>query len=256
MTAEAPQVISIYPPLLKANLTARLTGLALPQSPIVEIDGAIAEVIDSSQQDIWFKTPSTARSGHRLLFVRSNGLTLRHPVEIVGDAQIPNDARTAPVTDATTSPPDSGPADPVEPARLTGRFTADPIEAGAIRMQVVEHQGNELTLEVVLPPDDRLRASAFHLIFDKNIMRYKAARPTNAADIFKAELIADNRLAIGWILSDDALSISQLTFELVGVGEARLDFPALHRTARDQRNQPVRALNWSAGSVRVSEESP
>ena len=35
---------------------------------------------------------------------------------------------------------------------------------------------------------------------------------------------------------------ARLTFDLIGVGEARLEFPTLHRSARDEFNQPLRAI--------------
>ena len=256
MTEETPRVLSISPKRLKPDITARLTGIRLPKAPAVEIDGNAATVINSSQREIWFKTPLRMRSGHRLLFIRSENVTIRYPVEIIGSTSTVPEAPPPNLSDATVLTTDAGSTSPGASARLSARFTADPMTSDAIRIELVEARANEITLQLIMPPNDVLRASAFHITFDKNLVRYRVARPSNGTDIFKAELIADNRLAIGWIFRDNAMPTARLTFDLIGVGEARLEFPTLHRSARDEFNQPLRAIMWRAGSIRVSESTP
>ena len=134
---------------------------------------------------------------------------------------------------------------------LRAEFTSDPVGRGAVFIEADTDVEGELTLFVRGP---RAWGMAFHLDYDRNLLRLRSASPSGQRMAHTAE-IGPGRLAGGQAITGGGEHVFELRFVLLGRGEGRVAFPARYRTRRDTANQPI-PTDWAEGSVRVREVAP
>lgn len=131
---------------------------------------------------------------------------------------------------------------------LRAEFVSDPVAAGAVYMEADTATDGELLLRVRTPDAWGI---AFHLDYDRNLLRLRSATPADEAAAHTAE-IGPGRTAAGQALRGGGEHLFELRFVLLGRGEGRITFPQRYRTRRDAANQPI-PTGWTDGSLRIRE---
>ncbi len=244
-------------PVVEAEL-ATLKGIRLPKDSMIVIDGQSALIERRSPRDIAFRVPSRVAPGHRLLLLRSPSLkrAIRHPIEVMGPHSRVGTQPPAAI-DFGTGTTQAQSTDANVPEPLQALFAADPVTEGAVAISALDQMAGQLQLRISLPESARpVWGAAFHLLYDPNIMVFRSVSNKPSSHTFQAQEPLSGRLAIGWVVEAEDQGQLVLNFDLVGSGEARLEFPVHHRTLRDVDNTPLPQVSWLTGSVRVREVSP
>ncbi|MEE2758078.1 MAG: IPT/TIG domain-containing protein [Myxococcota bacterium] len=260
LSGATPTIRTVSPNPMVLGERATVKGLLFPADSRVFVDGQNATVEDISGREITIRVPRQAAAGHRLLLLRSPSLTnsMTYPVEIVSrNMNSSPDAQQPVSADFGTALPQDQFTDAGIPNRLLGVFSPDPSTEGAVTISSIDQVDGQLQLRIDLPESaGEIWGVAFHLVYDPNIMVFRSVSNRDTSRAFQIKEAPIGRLLVGWILQAEDQRQLDIHFDLVGRGEARLDFPIHHRTLRDENNNPVPNVSCLTGSVRVREVNP
>lgn len=260
---DGPHVASVAPDPVAPGEGIFVEGDGFGLVGHVAVAGRPLEVVEWTPTGIRARLPLDMRAGPtRLVVTHAGRPSPPHPLVVAGDprAEADQPRRFPPSSDG--GPRDLGVRDAspfdfdvpdVDPPDLGGRilraeFSSDPVGGEAVYMEADTARDGEITLRITAP---RAWGVAFHLAYDRNLLRLASATPVNEARAHTAE-IAPGRIAAGQAIPGAGAHVFTLRFLLLGRGEGRVAFPARYRTRRDAANRPLET-RWIEGSVRIRE---
>lgn len=266
-TADGPRIDAVDPDPVNPGETIVVDGSGFGDQGggFVSVGGRALLVRNWTPTAIEAVLPRDQRPGPTRVVVTTLGKpSAGAPLMVNGPARSPDDPpRVFPPTrdggvDGGDSdvPRDRGVIRDFLPPDLGGRvlraeFTSDPVARDAVFIEADTSTDGEVTL-VVQGPD--AWGMAFHLDYDRNLLRLRSATPSEERMAHTAE-IGPGRVAGGQAIPGGGPHVFVLRFVLLGRGEGRVRFPARYRTRRDANNQPI-PTGWTEGSIRVLEVAP
>ena len=273
-TADGPRIDAVDPNPVNPGATIVVQGSGFGDGGFraggfVSVGGRSLLVLGWTATAIEAVLPRDQRPGPTRVVVTVDGRpSVGAPLMVLGQVRPPDDpprefppSRDGGVFDAgPDTGRDGGPRDDgvrdFLPPDLGGRvlraeFTSDAIRRGAVFMEADTSVDGELTLIV---RGQSAWGMAFHLDYDRNLLRLRSASPSGQRTAHTAE-IGPGRVAGGQAIAGGGEQVFEMRFVLLGRGEGRITFPARYRTRRDAANQPI-ATSWTEGSVRIQEVAP
>lgn len=267
--ADGPRIDAVDPDPVNPGATLVVDGSGFGDRGFISVGGRPLRVVDWSATAIEAVLPRDQRPGPTRVVVTSEGRpSVGAPLTVIGPARSPDDpprefprTRDGGVFDSgPDARRDGGPRDDgvrdFQPPDLGGRvlraeFTSDPVARGSVFMEADTSIDGELLITV---RGQRAWGMAFHLDYDRNLLRLRSASPAGQRTAHTAE-IGPGRVAGGQAIPGGGDQVFELRFVLLGRGEGRIAFPARYRTRRDEENQMIPSA-WTEGSVRIQEVSP
>lgn len=268
--ADGPRIARLDPDPVAPGAGIRIEGDGFGERGFVSIGGRALDVVAWGERLILATVRGDQPAGPSVLVVTTAGQpSASTPIRVAGPVRRQDDPprRFPPARDGGPSldegvrdmgPSDDGGARDIGPdfdppdlgdRVLRAEFVSDPIADGAVFMTADTNVPGELILVVRVPA---AWGVAFHLAYDRNLLRLRSATPAEQPTAHTAE-IAPGRVAAGQALpGGGGEQFFELRFVLVGRGEGRITFPARYRTRRDARNRPIPTA-WTDGSLRIRE---
>ncbi len=262
-TPAGPRIESADPDPATPGAEVVLEGVGFGAGGHVGVGGRPVRVLDWDAERIAVELPGDIGGGPAQVVVVTGGRpSPPHTLGIAGPRaeRLPPDRSLQPSprrrdagpepTDAGPEPTDGGERPPDASLDLAAEFSQDPAGDGFVFVEGAGEPGS-LVLTVRLTRDlwPNAWGIAFHLRYDRNLLRFVGAEPALDQRFHAAEL-EPGRLALGRILNPDGL-VARLRFALLGRGEGRVDLVPRHRALRDRANEPLPGVRWAGGSVRV-----
>lgn len=263
---DGPHIAAVDPDPVSPGGGLYIEGGGFGERGHVAVGGRALEIVEWTPSGIRARLAPDQRTGPTRVVVTAAGRpSAGHPLVVSGDPVAQEDPpRRFPPSNDGGVPPDDGVRDAevfdfdlpdVERPDLGGRvlraeFSSDPVGGDAVFMEADTSRDGELIIRVTAA---RAWGVAFHLAYDRNLLRLASATPVNEARAHTAE-IAPGRIAAGQAIPGAGPHTFTLRFLLLGRGEGRIGFPARYRTRRDQANRPL-PTRWIEGSVRIREVS-
>jgi hypothetical protein len=262
---DGPQIAQVAPDPVAPGEAISIEGGGFGESGHVAVGGRALQVISWTPSLILAELSAGHPPGPTRLVVTTAGQpSASVPLRVSGAVRQQDDPprRFPPSRDAgpddrdqgvrDMSPFDDGVRD-FDPPDLGDRilraeFVSDPVADGAVFMEADTSTDGELLIRVRTPPAWGI---AFHLDYDRNLLRLRSATPADEPTAHTAE-IGPGRTAAGQALRGGGEHVFELRFALVGRGEGRITFPARYRTRRDGSNQAL-PTSGSDGSLRLRE---
>lgn len=263
---DGPRIAAVAPDPADPGALLRITGDGFGEAArgAVAIGGRPARPTTWGDHGVTVLVPADMAGGETYVVVTVDGRpSAPVALAITGDNAPPSPPRRFPGGGDGGLRPDASPPSDGGPARDGGRpdagrtlvaeYLPDPVAGDGVRITTVDRAPGQLTLQVSGPV---AWGAAFHLTYDRNILRFDAMLAPAPNSQRHAGEIAPDRLGFGRVFGGSpSPDWAILRFTIVGVGETRLDFPRRHRTVRAEPER-AQAVRWTGGSVRVVEVTP
>ncbi len=261
--SSGPHIDDVQPNPARPGELLRITGVGFGERGYVGLGGLGVRSKPWSATELSVVLPTGTGGGPLEVVVLAEGRpSAPFRIEVLGPARrhVPPPRERVRIADARVVrppadagiPPDGAPPD--VPRHLVARFTADGGGNGLVTLEGLDSVPGELRLRVRGPitREDPPWGVAFHLAYDRNLLRFiEIEDPRRELRVMVKE-IAPGQLAFGRVLPGPVEYFAVLRFALVGRGVGRVDFPPRFRTLRTPANLP-RPVGWAGGSVQVLE---